>query len=336
MKQSLLILGLVAGVYSQAQLTTANMLSNGDMRSYYSLDSSASNLASVTGTDVTWDYSNIGGYMMTPNDLNVIDASASAFASDFPSTSLCEEFNNGVQTFFNNVGDDVIVDGFVYQEAGNDFVVRYETDDLIALALPMNVSESYTDAVDGVAIIPLAGTVNIDGDATVTCDGSGTLNIGSNTYTNVIRIHTLEETSGNALGQDILITRESFVYYDLDDANPLPIVRHDRVEADLDAGGTYGFQAMYSKDAVTDYVGVEEGETTTLSVYPNPATDVLSISFEGTAQELSIFNAAGQVVYTSTAVQNLETIDVSAFDAGIYMVQIRTENGLKTEKVTVK
>ena len=337
MKHGLLFIGLLLGLSSQAQLTTANLLSIGDMRDYYSLDSNAANLAAVTGTGVTWDYSNIGGYFGSSANTNeVIDPASGSFATDFPGSAMQEEFNNGVQTFFNNVGSEVIVDGFVYTEASNDFVVIYGTDPLVALSLPMNVSDSYTDAIEGSAEIPLAGTVAMTGDADITCDGSGTLMIGSNTYSNVIRIHTLEETSGTALGQDIFITRESFVYYDLDDANPMPIFRHDRVEADLDAGGIYGFSAVYSKDNVTNYVNIDDAEFDQLSVYPNPATDVVNISFEGNATQLTVMNAAGQIVYTSNNVQNLETINVSDFESGIYLVQVATETGVITKKVTVK
>jgi hypothetical protein len=337
MKQCLLIIGLLLGLSSQAQLTTANQLSIGDTRDYFSLDSNATNYAAVTGTAVTWDYADIAGYFGMPaNTNNIIDPATGSFAADFPSTTLQEEFDNGVQTFFNNVGSDVIVDGFVYSEAGNDFIVAYDIDALLALQLPMNVTDTYTDPIDGTATIPLAGAVAMTGSATVTCDGSGTLIIGAYTYSNCIRIHTVENTSGTALGQTIDITRESFVYYDLDDANPMPIFRHDRVTADLDAGGIYGFSAISSKDAVTNYVSFEADEVNELSVYPNPATDVLNISFDGEVTQLTIMNASGQVVYTNNAIQKPETINISDFEAGVYLVQIVAAEGITTRKVTVK
>lgn len=338
MKHGLLLIGLVLGLTTQAQLTTANFLSMGDMRDYYSLDSNAANLSAVTGTGVTWDYSGIGGYLGSVANTNeIIDPATGSFASEFPGSAMQEEFNNGVQTFFNNSGSDVVVDGFVYTEAANDFVVKYDDDPLVALSLPMNVTDTYTDDIEGSAEIPLAGTVDMTGDAVVTCDGSGTLMIGGNTYSNCIRIHTLEETSGNALGQDIFITRESYVYYDLDDVNPLPIFRHDRVEADLDAGGIYGFSAVYSKDNITDYASIQNEEVSNFSVYPNPATDVMTISLEGAATtQVVIMNAIGQVVYTNDNVQNLEKLNVSDFESGIYLVQVATKTGIKTKKVTVK
>ncbi len=336
MKQSLLLIALLTGIYGGAQLTTANQFNIGDSRAYYSLDSNATNLSTILGTGVTWDYSLITGYFgSTTNTNNVLDASTAMFASDYPTTALAEEFQNGVHTYFNNVGSDVIVDGFVYQEGGSDIVVQYDIDDLLALSLPMNVTDTYTDPIAGDATASI-GTVDLTGTANITCDGSGTLIIGIYTYPNVIRIHTLEVSSGDFAGETIVVTRESYVYYDLDDANPLPIFRHDRVEVDLGAFGNLGFQAVYSKDDVTNYVNLDDTTTNSLSIYPNPARDILTISFEGTTAHLTVMNAAGQIVYTNTSFQNIESINISDFEAGIYLVQIKTDKGITTEKVTVK
>lgn len=338
MKKGLLLLAIGFGTVASAQsLTIDDTLSTGDSRAYYPLDSNAVNLSGTTGAGVTWNYSTIAGYNgVTPSTNTVVVASSTAWAADYPISDYCEDFENGVRTFFRNVGTDVLVDGFVYNDGTNEFIVTYDVDELKALSFPMSMGSTYTDPISGTAAIPLVGDVSVTGEATVTADGTGTLTIGTNSYTNVIRVHTDEESSGTFFGQNITLIRRSYVYYDLDDANDMPIFRHDEVIADLDAGGTYGFQAVYSKDQVTNYVGTEEADMTQFSVYPNPATDVLNIVVPEGVTEMTIVNSLGQVVNTYLLPQGTITLNTSDFATGVYLVKAKSSNGITTRKVTIK
>ena len=67
-----------------------------------------------------------------------------------------------------------------------------------------------------------------------------------------------------------------------------------------------------------------------LSVYPNPASDKLTIS--GIYKSVDILDIYGKVVLSSNAKQ---TINVSSLASGIYMLNIHTENRIKTQKITI-
>lgn len=71
-----------------------------------------------------------------------------------------------------------------------------------------------------------------------------------------------------------------------------------------------------------------------IEVFPNPASDVLYIkNFHSTVVDYSIFNSLGQKV---AAGSSCGSISVAALEQGLYFLQIKGENCLKTTKFMVK
>jgi len=69
--------------------------------------------------------------------------------------------------------------------------------------------------------------------------------------------------------------------------------------------------------------GIKSLDSSTLSVYPNPANDVLYISSEARINAVSLFDASGRLVLDYGKVNNSElTIDLSGLSSGIYFVRI--------------
>ena len=102
----------------------------------------------------------------------------------------------------------------------------------------------------------------------------------------------------------------------------------------------YGYPYVrpnFSKNAST---GLQNGTAieTTLQLYPNPASEAITIKTVGkNIEKISIHSLVGQTVLTAigngTAEQNL---DISTLSAGTYLVVINTENGKETVKLIVK
>ena len=84
-------------------------------------------------------------------------------------------------------------------------------------------------------------------------------------------------------------------------------------------------------EPVTVYDAVEEVEAATLSVYPNPATEVLYVNAEN-LKSVEIYDMTGRNIFTTT----LSVIDLRDMEAGIYFVTVRSENASKTTKLIVK
>ena len=77
---------------------------------------------------------------------------------------------------------------------------------------------------------------------------------------------------------------------------------------------------------VIDYSSVNEKWAENVAVYPNPTSGVVNIKAEA-MQLITVVNMMGQVVMTLDVDSDEVMIDMSAFDNGMYLVNIMTENG---------
>ena len=83
-----------------------------------------------------------------------------------------------------------------------------------------------------------------------------------------------------------------------------------------------------------EVTAVNENALEDVMVYPNPTNGNLNITAEG-LKRITVINALGQVMYDSNANSDKVTVNMSSFDAGIYMLRIATENGMTTQRVSV-
>ena len=70
-----------------------------------------------------------------------------------------------------------------------------------------------------------------------------------------------------------------------------------------------------------------------VSVYPNPTSDNVNIVAPG-INHVTVMNTLGQVIYDSNADGNMTTLDMSSYQAGVYMVRVTTENGQSVKLVS--
>ena len=82
---------------------------------------------------------------------------------------------------------------------------------------------------------------------------------------------------------------------------------------------------------VSVYDAVDEVASATLSVYPNPATEVLYVNAEN-LNRVEIYDMTGRNVMTTT----MSVVDLRGMETGVYFVTVRTENAAKTTKLVVK
>ncbi len=101
----------------------------------------------------------------------------------------------------------------------------------------------------------------------------------------------------------------------------------------------YGVRAVAecgeSDMVVVEYVSssVNELDATT-RIYPNPTKGDVRIEALGMRQ-IIIVNALGQTVYNQNVNADQMTIDMSQFGAGMYIVNIVTENGVSAKRISV-
>ena len=87
------------------------------------------------------------------------------------------------------------------------------------------------------------------------------------------------------------------------------------------------FLGLSPDNLVTSELGIGENKIATISVYPNPTTDVLRIeNIETKMLNISVFNTAGQLAKEFSTNSNI--LDVSALKPGVYQIMVATESEL--------
>ena len=88
----------------------------------------------------------------------------------------------------------------------------------------------------------------------------------------------------------------------------------------------------------SEHVGIDEVESSVLSLYPNPATDKVSVSAEGIEGNVivSIVDMNGRVMMEQQGVAQRFTFDVSSLAQGAYFVRMTGENVNAVRKLVVR
>jgi hypothetical protein len=88
---------------------------------------------------------------------------------------------------------------------------------------------------------------------------------------------------------------------------------------------------------LTIITGINEaGEQTYVSVYPNPANDVLFLKGNTDIKSITLRNLLGQVVYEGVVGQRETRIATNGFESGMYVLTIQTQSGIAAQKIMIK
>ncbi|MES2485119.1 MAG: T9SS type A sorting domain-containing protein [Bacteroidota bacterium] len=116
------------------------------------------------------------------------------------------------------------------------------------------------------------------------------------------------------------------------------------------AAGTYyfGFNNVSAPTSATGYlfldtvsigselVGIDDVTLSMLTIYPNPATDVINISNAAAnpVSNIQIVDFNGRLVKNQNVnAATVAQVDISDLSAGIYMMNVTTEKGMVTKKI---
>jgi|GEM_PF-2810784 len=94
-------------------------------------------------------------------------------------------------------------------------------------------------------------------------------------------------------------------------------------------------EATYNPDNILEYYVLEN-----VSVFPNPASEVLNIVFDSELRkqnyEVEIVTVAGQTILKSAISNQQSLINISALSEGIYIVRISTDSAQRQMKLVVR
>jgi hypothetical protein len=84
-------------------------------------------------------------------------------------------------------------------------------------------------------------------------------------------------------------------------------------------------------------LGVNQNRLNFLMIYPNPTSGLLNIKTLENIENIKLFDLNGRLLQNKTT-QNVkeETIDLSTFAAGVYLVEVQTETGKFFKEIVKK
>ncbi len=96
----------------------------------------------------------------------------------------------------------------------------------------------------------------------------------------------------------------------------------------------YNFPIITNTTSTTvSNLGVNEFENLSVAMTPNPVKDLLTISSDDVITSVLIYDVQGRIIATQISNSTHTTLDMSQLNAGVYLVKVLTENGVKVEKI---
>ena len=87
--------------------------------------------------------------------------------------------------------------------------------------------------------------------------------------------------------------------------------------------------------SITAVVGIADVENNNVSIYPNPADNVINVNATSNISNVEVYTIAGQKVGDFTANSTNTAISTSNLTNGLYLMKIHTDNGVINKKFSV-
>ncbi|WP_452221920.1 T9SS type A sorting domain-containing protein [Lacinutrix salivirga] len=324
-------------------ITTTLAIAQAPINNYFSPAMSQFAIVSGTidqtpnGANAAWDFGTLtsGG-----TNTDTYAAPTAGELASYPGTTqvltITDNASNTNQAFFKVTGSALSLIG----ASNPEFTLDYNTDNALVGSYPLTFGGTAT--VDAIA-----GTINAQGQSpTYTgtiiteVDAYGMLDFevtGQGTYTgSVTRIKSEQSINFTLFGfipGTALIT--SYNYYK--DADGALVFRTS--EGNVSVPGANINESFSSAEAlITNTLSINQNDliANTMSLYPNPTENVLTIKINNTVaiQSVKIIDINGRTVLTAEG--NANTINVNALQTGLYTVSIITEYGIVNKKFIKK
>ncbi len=304
----------------------------GDQRGTYPLDTSfySTGLPStITGTAVTWDFSNL---ILNPTvTLISTDYIAPATATvPPPSGATIAEDQGGSYTFYKSVA----TPSTQYELMSVKFssVALTFTNTAIVARWPISYGYNLTDAIGGTFQFSVSG--NFSGSSTSNADGMGTLKMPQgNNFTNVLRLKSVSSMTMTIFSFPVGNVKQTiYQYYHA--SSKFPILTINSTATTFSSQTTNVTTASGNSSFLV--IGVKENSLSALNfkVFPNPASTAVNIELPNNkvAESITLINSIGQVLKTKT---NSNILNVSEIPNGVYYLEVRSEDHSSRKPVVI-
>lgn len=347
MKKTLLITSALISLNGLSQqLDASNEPTIGQSQTMYVCDTLTPSYDATVGSGVTWDYSAILGLNSETQTIEVLDATTSPNAADFPTSTKAIGTQGSFINYFNSTSAERVSQGFVYDEPSFGTVLaQFNTDEQVVMDYPFANGDYRTDAFSGELNFTFNGLPQnpaCTGNSYAWIDGQGTLLLPNSTsYSNVIRYKIIDTVFTQVVfvvPLDIEFIRTQYEYYSTT-TSELPLFTHSAFKIQQ-AGAT---TPLLSQNVVLSTVqpesnlGLTENMENEFSVYPNPSEGQVRIKGTFSSESvINIFDQSGRLVGSVNDVTNNMNLDLSDLNQGIYTLQLIDHQNVSTKMISIK
>lgn len=327
MKKTLLMVVTACGLCTaQTTITKAfNDPVTGDVVNNVNVNGTVNN--SATGSNATFSNGSLTAGSASPSTYSAPTASE---ISNYPGTTI--KMVNGTTTvYYKASASKLEITALVTPDATLNFSANNGT----YISYPAAYGYAETDNAQG-TFSASGASGNFSGTINISADASGTLIIGNKTYTNVLRIKSVQNfnltSSGFPLGT---VSNTSYMYYDATHKFPLLSSTTGNVNISLlnINQTTTTAQALNETFLAVQDNNILKGNG--LRLYPNPAHDVVQV--KGNTKMYSsarIYSPDGKILKTSAV--NSGKIDVSELPSSTYFIEFSGKDSKETHKLIKK
>ncbi len=269
-----------------------------------------------------------------PNvSLNALDAFNSILNDnlDFIRNSGGNALRKIGPNWVNGLGDVNPGEGFLIKMFSNDILVYNVPENIKAVSiekpLPVHFNFEGGNPADPVYTLYVSG-LEI-GDEVAAFDGDkliGSIEISSNyVFDNELPVFsTLINGKGYISGNPIMLKIWNNALNDLENVS----FTMDNISK------AYTEKVYPNEDGQFSIVNITKSteKENSISIYPNPAKDIINISTPNQIRNISIINFVGQTIYQG----NSTRVNTDNFEAGIYIIIVETNESLTTKKIAIK
>jgi len=339
MKKNLLIVSLLLSGAAAAQFTQTNEPALNASQAMFELEETADPYATFTGVGQTWDYSSYFGIDNSPRTFSVIDPATTPQAATFTSSTKAIQIEGFITTFISSDASTRISQGFAYVDGTDTTVVDLSSNTELLMNYPMDVTNSLVDTYGGTVNTTLVATpFACTGNDVATVDGSGTLILNAaTTLSNVLRYHLVDTATATIpiIGQ-VQIVRNQYEYYQLGSNQEMPVFIYASLGIAIGGGAPTYTTVVLSEVAPDGYLSINTNELSTVTVYPNPATDVISVNGLTSNATLTLIDAQGKTITTQSVEAGVASMDIAHVTAGVYFLNITSNNETSVQRVVIR
>jgi hypothetical protein len=337
---TIIAVALCNPLISQSSIEQSEFPVVSDSRVMYIVDSNYNVLADEIGSSITWDFSQIGGYIAVPVQNTEYQAFGNAaFGSNF---STCDQMwsTTGymeISQYTNN--NQLFSKGFGFNISGVGDVVLILDDSVKFFDFPLEYGNSDVNGTyAGILQNPYTTDAPTTGVFTSKVDGDGTLLLPNGvSYSNVIRTTTWDSAHAVTLFGNIDVVRTERVYYQDGGSSAEPLFITVRFTVYALGSILRDDQILFSSENPSNAANINSLNISDFSLYPNPTKSKVTIKGDISNSSITLLDMTGkQLIFVETKNSNSVVINVEELKTGIYFAQIKKGTQVITKKLVIE